>query len=151
MAIQSVGTTSSSTIGAPKKPKGSDANQSNFMSLLVAQLRNQDPLSPATNEDFIAQLAQLESLDESKKMSTSLASMVSGQDFSSASTIIGKNVSGTSTSAFGDSVSFNGVVNSVSQENGKVKVKVTQADGTTVSVAMSEISEIMQAEPKSKI
>ena len=144
MTVSALNPATSSPIGSTVKPKASDANQSNFMTLLVAQLRNQDPLSPATNEDFIAQLAQLESLDESKKMSNSLASIVSTQEFSSASTLIGKNVLGTTRSPTGDSVDFKGVVSSVSQEDGKVKVKVTQADGTILKVVMSEISEIMQ-------
>jgi flagellar basal-body rod modification protein FlgD len=34
-----------------------------FLNLLVTQLRNQDPLSPMDNKDFIAQLAQFTSLE----------------------------------------------------------------------------------------
>ena len=94
MTVSALNPATSNSLGSAVKPKASDANQSNFMSLLVAQLRNQDPLSPATNEDFIAQLAQLETLDESKKMSNSLAAIVSTQEFSSASTLIGKSVLG---------------------------------------------------------
>ena len=35
-----------------------------FMSLLVAQLKNQDPLSPQDGTAFVAQLAQFNSLDQ---------------------------------------------------------------------------------------
>ena len=35
-----------------------------FMSLLVAQLKNQDPLSPQDGNEFVAQLAQFNSLDQ---------------------------------------------------------------------------------------
>jgi flagellar basal-body rod modification protein FlgD len=35
-----------------------------FMSLLVAQLKNQDPLSPQDGAAFVAQLAQFNSLDQ---------------------------------------------------------------------------------------
>ena len=35
-----------------------------FMSLLVAQLKNQDPLSPKDGTEFVAQLAQFNSLDQ---------------------------------------------------------------------------------------
>lgn len=34
------------------------------MSLLVAQLKNQDPLSPQEGTEFVAQLAQFNSLDQ---------------------------------------------------------------------------------------
>ncbi|MCW5960208.1 MAG: hypothetical protein KIS76_08590 [Pyrinomonadaceae bacterium] len=35
-----------------------------FMSLLVAQLKNQDPLQPQDGTEFVAQLAQFNSLDQ---------------------------------------------------------------------------------------
>ena len=35
-----------------------------FMQLLVTQLKNQDPLAPTDNQEFIAQLAQFSSLEE---------------------------------------------------------------------------------------
>ncbi len=35
-----------------------------FMTLLVAQLRNQDPLAPQDGTEFVAQLAQFNSLDQ---------------------------------------------------------------------------------------
>lgn len=144
MSIPPITPIPNTSTSATGKTKSSQASQSNFMTLLVAQLKNQDPLSPATNEQFIAQLAQLESLDESKKISGSLATMVSSGDFSSASALIGKNVSGSTKTATGEDVTFNGTVSSVSQEDGKIKLKVTAKDGTVVSVTMAEISEISQ-------
>lgn len=48
---------SSTTNGA-----GSERNM--FLSLLVAQLKNQDPLAPQDGAQFVAQLAQFNSLDQ---------------------------------------------------------------------------------------
>jgi flagellar basal-body rod modification protein FlgD len=42
--------------------KASDKNM--FMQLLVAQLRNQDPMKPSDGTAFIAQLAQFEQLEQ---------------------------------------------------------------------------------------
>lgn len=144
MATTAVNPIVSNSATTTTRKKETEATQSNFMTLLVAQLRNQDPLNPATNEEFIAQLAQLQSLDESRKMSSSLATIVSTQTFSSASTLIGKKVSGLTTNVSGDSINFNGVVSAVSQVDGKVKIKVTQDDGNVIQVDPNEISEIMQ-------
>lgn len=39
-------------------------NKDAFMQLLVAQLKNQDPLEPIKNENFLAQLASFSSLEQ---------------------------------------------------------------------------------------
>jgi flagellar basal-body rod modification protein FlgD len=43
-----------------------------FLRLLVAQMRAQDPLEPVTNEAFIAQLAQFSSLEQMQNMNLNL-------------------------------------------------------------------------------
>ena len=51
----------SSTQSAANKTKD---QRDMFMSLLVAQLKNQDPLAPQDGAQFVAQLAQFNSLDQ---------------------------------------------------------------------------------------
>ena len=41
-----------------KTGAGEDATEDRFLKLLVAQMKNQDPLNPLDNETFVAQLAQ---------------------------------------------------------------------------------------------
>ncbi len=40
------------------------ADKDTFMTLLVAQLKNQDPLAPQDGTQFVAQLSQFNSLDQ---------------------------------------------------------------------------------------
>jgi flagellar basal-body rod modification protein FlgD len=46
-----------------------------FLKLLVAQIRNQDPLNPADGVQFLTQLAQFSQLEQTLGMSTDLAAI----------------------------------------------------------------------------
>lgn len=48
-----------------------------FLSLLVTQLQNQDPMQPQDNGEFIAQLAQFSSLEQLQQMNKTLDTIAS--------------------------------------------------------------------------
>jgi flagellar basal-body rod modification protein FlgD len=54
---------------------GGIANQNVFLQLLVAQLKNQDPSSPADPTQFITQLAQFSELSNTTQMSSDLTTI----------------------------------------------------------------------------
>ena len=60
----------STTPTAPGGKMGKDE----FIKLLVAQLKNQDPLDPAKGQEMAAQLAQFSSVEQLMNMNTALAS-----------------------------------------------------------------------------
>lgn len=70
-----------------------------FMNLLVAQLRNQDPLEPVKQEDFLAQLAQFSTLEGIETLNANFESQMSLQEdamwmeqLSQATSLIGNSV-----------------------------------------------------------
>lgn len=56
-----------------------------FMTLLVAQMQNQDPLNPSSDTEWISQLAQFSSLEMMENLNTQIANQ-------SALGLVGKNV-----------------------------------------------------------
>ena len=69
-----------------------DALSGQFMQLLLAQLRNQNPLDPVSNKDMLGQMAQINSLQELQKMNTALQGMAKGNRLSEAAGLLGKTV-----------------------------------------------------------
>ena len=57
---------------APKAPSA-PVNETMFLQLLVAQLKNQDPMTPTDSTTFVTQLAQFQQMEQSVN---------SGQDIS---------------------------------------------------------------------
>ncbi len=81
-------------IGTDRRRERSSLNidQDAFLQLLLAQMRNQDPLSPMQGEEFMSQLAQLTTLEQMWKMNESLQTFMSQQQLLQASAMIGRTV-----------------------------------------------------------
>lgn len=80
-----------------KVPKETDAEelQNQFLTLLTAQLQNQDPLNPLENTELTSQLAQINTVSGiagiSEKITALMSAMNNNQGIQAAS-IIGKNI-----------------------------------------------------------
>ncbi len=70
----------------------SELGRDQFLFLLLAQLRNQDPLKPMEDREFIAQLAQFNVLEQMQQMNQGLLAMMYMDQFAQASALIGKTV-----------------------------------------------------------
>ena len=68
---------SSSSVSSTGTNSSSDL-QGSFLTLLVAQLKNQDPTNPLQNNELTSQLAQISTLSGIEKLNTTLGS-ISGQ------------------------------------------------------------------------
>lgn len=58
--------------------KANQMGQDAFLKLLVAQLRNQDPLKPMEDKEFIAQMAQFSSLEQMQNINKNLQAFTEG-------------------------------------------------------------------------
>ncbi len=63
--------------------------QEDFLELVVAQMTNQDPLNPRQDTEFIAQMAQFSTLEQSKSMQQDIAALRSEQQLLQANAVLG--------------------------------------------------------------
>jgi len=66
-----------------------------FLKLLITQLQNQDPTEPVGNGELLNQLSSMRSLQSNIELGDALKSITVNQRLSTASTFIGKTVTGT--------------------------------------------------------
>ncbi|HXN11394.1 MAG TPA: flagellar hook capping FlgD N-terminal domain-containing protein [Steroidobacteraceae bacterium] len=83
-----------SPAGGASSPLGG-LTMNNFLTLMTAQLKNQDPLSPTDSNQFLAQLSELSTVQGISQMNTTMTnlstSLMSSQALASAS-LVGKSV-----------------------------------------------------------
>lgn len=128
-----IAATNSSTIYSPDgntRTPVQTLGQQDFLKLLVTQMSQQDPMNPQKDTEFIAQMAQFSSLEQSKTMMQDMASL-------RASALLGTTVTvSDSLAATGQTT---GVVNSVIMDSGTAKLMI---DG-----ALYGLSDVLAIEP----
>lgn len=72
----------------PEKTMGQD----DFLKLLVTQFTNQDPMSPMKDTEYIAQMAQFTSLEQTKSMSSEIAKLRADNQLMQGNALIGRTV-----------------------------------------------------------
>jgi flagellar basal-body rod modification protein FlgD len=79
MAIAPIGTLPAAQ--APGvKPYKTTLDQSDFLALMSAQLKNQDPTKPIDNSEYVAQMAQFSTVSGIAQSNTSLAAIAAKLD-----------------------------------------------------------------------
>ncbi len=106
-----------------------DLDMGEFIKLMVTELQNQDPLNPMENSEILSQISQIREIEASERMTktldalrTSQDAVLLGQSLANAGGLIGKNVTGQSSTKTEDGVqveNVTGVVDRVTLEVGK--------------------------------
>jgi len=71
---------------------GTSGSENPFLTLVVTELQNQNPLEPVSNTDFLAQLAQFSTLEQMESLNANLASQAAFAQFGQAANLVGKEV-----------------------------------------------------------
>jgi len=85
-------TNNSSTTTSPP----ATVNYNQFLQLLIAQMKNQDPTSPTDMSQYISQFAQLSSVEQAVQTIAKLDTLLSSSALSQAESLIGRTAAFTS-------------------------------------------------------
>lgn len=113
-------TNATSTVSKETSKGETALGKDDFLQLLVAQMKYQDPLEPTSNTEYIAQYATFSEVEQMQNMSQSM-------DLSRASGLVGKTVEVTTTSESGVESTIMGKVDYVKYENGKALVAIDES------------------------
>jgi flagellar basal-body rod modification protein FlgD len=106
-------TTSGDSLTQTSKSSNSTVDSDTFLTLLIAEMQNQDPLEPTSNTEWVSQYATFTQVEQMSEMSESI-------DLLRANELVGKEVIMKVTSAStGDVTYAKGKVDYVTVENGK--------------------------------
>lgn len=94
------------------KSYNSGLDKDAFLQLLVAEMKNQDPLEPSSNTEYVAQLATFTQVEEMRNMASSMSQ-------SQANQLIGKMVVMNTLTGTGASSFIGGIVDRVVNDKGK--------------------------------
>lgn len=136
-------TPSSSSSGS-----SNDLGKSDFMNLLLAELKNQDPTQPMDNSQFLAQTAQFNVLEQMQTLNTSMTSLLTAQQLGQASGLIGKTVEATDA----NNKVVTGAVTGATMESGVAKVHIgdTVVDLDKVLAVAADASSLPKVDPPAK-
>jgi flagellar basal-body rod modification protein FlgD len=128
--------TSSSTSGAAGATGGITLGGTDFLTLMLAQLKNQDPTSPVDSNTFLTQLAQLSEVQGITNLNTSFAglsnSLVSSQALQASSLLGHQALVGSSTATLSSAgATITGAV-AVPQTTSGVTLNISNSAGTLV-------------------
>ena len=111
---------STSTSLSATSDRFNELTMGDFIKMMVAELENQDPMNPMSNTEMLSQISQIRSITSNDQLSASIGALTLGQALSTASSLIGKTVTGVNT--LNESVS--GKVDKVTIEDGEAKLFV---------------------------
>jgi flagellar basal-body rod modification protein FlgD len=113
----------SATAAAGSTPT-SNLSLQDFLRILTSQLSNQDPLKPLDNQEFVTQVAQFSTLEQSRQLNEKIDQLLSVQSVTSSVGLLGKTVD---INLSGNTVT--GQVTAISYASGDPRVTVTTTNG----------------------
>jgi len=121
--------------GANTAGQSSNIGIQDFLKILTTQLNNQDPLKPMDNQEFVAQIAQFATLEQSRQLNVKIEELLSVQSSTQTVGLLGRTVDLNL-----NGHPFSGKVTALSMASGQPLLTVTNTQGeVNTNVSVSQI------------
>lgn len=132
MAIDAIGGTASAAT------QNSAMGIQDFLKILMTQLTYQDPLKPMDNKEFMAQMAQFTTLEQTQQLNDKIATLITNQAALQSVGLIGRTVDVTTNSG-----AVTGTVVALSLSGSAPAITVQTLTGATLSdVNLSQVTAV---------
>ncbi len=128
----SIGSVTSAASATQAKPMGME----DFLKILLTQLTYQDPLKPMDNQEFMAQMAQFTSLEQTQQLNEKMTTLIANQAALQSVGLLGRTVDvGTS-----GGIALTGTVTSLSLTGESPSLTVKTAAGVEIpNISLSQV------------
>jgi len=113
-------------------------NQEDFMKILLTQLTYQDPMKPMDNQQFMAQMAQFTSLEQTQQLNDKISTLISNQAALQSVGLIGRTVD---ISATGGTLTGTVVSLSLAGDSPLITLRTT-AGATLQNISLSQVTAV---------
>jgi flagellar basal-body rod modification protein FlgD len=139
MSTGSVGGASSSSSSNTSSAVSSadpfaNLSMNDFLTLMITELQNQDPTSPEDSSQIMQEIGQMQSIESTTELNTTLNGLSLGQGLSAASLMLNQNIVGLD----GNGDTVNGTVSSVVMNNGTPSLVVGNS-----TVQLSNVQQVL--------
>jgi flagellar basal-body rod modification protein FlgD len=133
MPISSVG-----GAGASGNLQSNSLGMQDFLKILLTQLNYQDPMKPMDNQQFMAQMAQFSSLQQTQQLNTNIEKLISNQSSLQSVGLLGRTVDIASNGGV-----ITGRVSSLSLKGEAPSLSIITTAGATIeNVDLSQITAV---------
>lgn len=109
-----------------------------LLKIILTQLSYQDPLKPVDNFEFVSQLAQFASLQQTQTLNDQVTSLLAAQSATQATSLLGRQVDFST-----ETQTLSGTVQAVTFANGQPEITVKTADGQTIAgISIAQVSQV---------
>lgn len=129
--------TTSAVSGVDSTSSKSTLTLQDFLRVLMTQLTYQDPLKPMDNQEFMAQIAQFTTLEQTQQLNTNIQTLLSNQAAQQSIGLIGHKVSITTSSG-----AVTGTVTAIDLSGSAPQLTLSTTTGTLTGIGFSQITSV---------